>query len=308
MQATKQELQSIDIQPSKIKRFLRKAYWLFSVYIFPEHDSSVLTRNGRLMFNSKDKTTGRILHVWRNHEFVDMQETVELLTKEKIIENPQEGTVIDVGGYIGMSSTGFLLDDMFAKSLAFEPSPENFRLLEKNVTLNGLEERLSAFNIALSDEAGSLEFELSSKNYGDNRVRKISTEGSYGEADRSVIAIKADTFDNFLEEHKEVEQEKIKLIWMDIQGHEGRFIKGARKFLQEHKSVPVVMEFWPYAMERSGMNKVEIVGMMNDLFSKFYMMDKLEEGAKDIKEIEASYDDLLNSGDSSSGLNIILFN
>lgn len=307
-QITKKELESIDIEPNKIKRLFRKAYWLFSVYIWPQHDSMVLTRNGRLMFNSKDKTTGRILHVWRNHEFIEMKETVELLVKEKIIEKPQEGIVVDVGGYIGMSSTGFLLNDMFSKSLAFEPSPENFRLLEKNVALNGLEEKISAYNIALSDEAGTLEFELSTKNYGDNRVRKVSSQGSYGEEERSVIDIKADTFDNFLKENPSIEQERIKFIWMDIQGHEANFIKGASKFLSEHKNIPVAMEFWPYAMERSGVIKEDFISNINDLYANFYIMNKLSDGSQEIKNIERYYDELLNSGDSSSGLNILLFN
>ncbi|MDB2562780.1 FkbM family methyltransferase [Sulfurimonas sp.] len=305
---TKQELESIDIEPGKLKRFLRKAYWLFSVYIFPQHDASILTRNGRLMFNSKDKTTGRLLHVYRNHEYIEMEETVQLLREKAIIDQDKDGVVVDVGGYIGMSSTGFLLNDLFEKSIAFEPSPENFRLLSANLDLNNLEDRMSAFNIALSDEVGTLEFELSNKNYGDHRIRKSKSKGSYGEDDREVIQIKADTFDTFIEEHPEIAKEKIKLIWMDIQGHEGRFLAGARNFLTEYKSIPVVMEFWPYALERSGVSKKDFLATVTALYKKFYIMSELDSGVQDILTLESHYDEHLNNSNSGSGLNIILFN
>ncbi|MCK4874680.1 MAG: FkbM family methyltransferase, partial [Sulfurimonas sp.] len=190
---TQQELNKIDISPNKLKKLLRKAYWLFSVYLPKQHDSIVLTRNGRLMFNSKDKTTGRILHVSRHHEINEMIETVDLLRNEDIIDNKEDSILVDVGGYIGMSSTGFLLNNKFQKALSFEPSPKNFRLLQKNIVLNGLEDRITPYNIALSDEKGTLDFELSNKNYGDNRVRKTSKNGQYGESERSVISIEANT-------------------------------------------------------------------------------------------------------------------
>lgn len=298
-------LSGIDIEPSKIKRLLRKAFWLFNVYLPAQHDSIVLTRNGKLMFNSKDKTTGRILHVYRNHEFKDMTETVHFLRDKHIIDNAPDGIVVDVGGYIGMSSTGFLLENLFEKSLSFEPSPENFRLLKENIKLNGLEDRLFAYNIALSDEVGTLEFELSDKNYGDNRVRETSEQGTYGEQERSVISIKADTFDKFLESDPDIETEKIKLIWMDIQGHEGRFIKGAHNFLKDNKHVPVVIEFWPYGIERSGVGKKDFLTTIYELFKSFYILGQFNEGVHEIKELDDYWDENLKGED---GLNILLIN
>ena len=76
------QLINIDIKPNKLKRFLRKASWFFNVYLRKPHDATVVTRNGILSFNSKDKTTGRILHVYRNHEFDDMME-IEIFALEE---------------------------------------------------------------------------------------------------------------------------------------------------------------------------------------------------------------------------------
>ena len=264
------ELQKIDIKPNKLKRFIRKAKWFFSVYIGQRHDATVLTRNGLLSFDSKDKTTGRILHIYRNHEFEDMMEIVEYLRNKGVLDKGCAGTVIDVGGYIGMSSTTFLLEDIFEKSLAFEPSPVNYQLLQKNIKSNDLEGRLKAFNIALSDQSGDIQFELSGKNYGDHRVRNNSEKGHFGEESREVINVKAYKFDDFLNENKDIDQTDIRLIWMDIQGHEAKFIAGASEFIKSHPDVPIMMEFWPYAMLRSGITKKEFTDLISSLFGKFY--------------------------------------
>ena len=176
-----------------------------------------LTRNGVLTFNSKDKTTGRILHVDRNHEFDDMCHYTNMLRREGFLSKDTEGVVLDVGGYIGMSSTGFLLEDIFEKAVAFEPSPENFRLLKINIENNNLQQRMLAHNIALSDSEGVLEFELSEKNYGDNRVRKAGNveTGFFGEQDRQVIKVPARTLDSLSEQELGISLDKVRLIWMD---------------------------------------------------------------------------------------------
>jgi len=203
-----------------------------------------------------------------------------------------------------MSSTGFLVNDLFSDALSFEPSPENFRLLEKNIYLNGLENHMRAYNIALSDEKGNLKFELSEKNYGDNRVRESTSDGMYGEKNRSVIQIEANTFDAFLEENPNINQDEIKLLWMDIQGHEGRFIKGAKKFIKQHPKVPMAIEFWPYGIERSGMQKNDFLNILKELYTTFYILGEYEI-PYDILEIEKYYDEHPSGSD---GLNILFIN
>ncbi|MCK4875889.1 MAG: hypothetical protein KAS26_08590, partial [Sulfurimonas sp.] len=76
-------------------------------------------------------------------------------------------------------------------------------------------------------------------------------------------------------------------------------------FLTQHKNVPIAMEFWPYGIERSGVNKKDFLDIINKLFNKFYIMDNLDEGTHDITELEGYYDDNLRGED---GLNILLVN
>jgi len=233
-----------------------------------------------------------------------MEAVVEFLENKNIIQASNENVVVDIGGYIGMSSTGFLLNNLFDKAISFEPSPENFRLLEKNIQLNGLESRLEAYNIALSDKKGVLEFELSTKNYGDNRIRKSSNNGSYGEQNRAVIEVEANTFDAFVDENPEIDQDKIKLLWMDIQGHEGLFLQGAQNFIKSHPTVPTAMEFWPYGIERSGLKVDEFMQLIKKLYKSFYILGEYST-MYDIKELEKFYQEHPLGAD---GLNILLLN
>lgn len=299
--------ESVDYHPGRFKRLGRKIAWLFGVYLRPRHDAVVLTRNGLLSFDSKDKTTGRILHVYRNHEFDEMMQVVDFLRSQGILTAACDGTVVDVGGYLGMSSTAFLLENVFEHSLTFEPHPENFRLLQKNVAHNGLENRLQAFNMALSDASGELEFELSEKNYGDHRVRNAgqSAVGHFGEEQRQVIKVPAMRFDDFLAQHPEIDQDRIRFIWMDIQGHEGRFLKGAQEFLMRHPNVPVMMEFWPYAINRSGLREQEFVELCQSRFNSFVVIGEGKQKIEDIAGLGAYFEE---HKDPEGGSAIMLMN
>ena len=58
------------------------------------------------------------------------------------------------------------------------------------------------------------------------------------------------------------------LIFVDIQGHEGRLFRGGRETFQ--CGAPVVSEFWPYGIRRSGMDWHEYYDTVKDLFAGYY--------------------------------------
>ena len=170
----------------KLTRLMRKLRWFFLVYCLPRHDASVMTKNGLLSFDSRDRTLGRSLHLEREFEFDGMMKTVELLQQQSYISKDlSHAVMLDVGGYIGMISVGFVRTGTFGRAIAFEPNPINYRLLQKNIAQNGLSDKITAYNVALSDRKETLSMELSAKNYGDHRIREQSNEDTgdhYGEA------------------------------------------------------------------------------------------------------------------------------
>ena len=51
------------MKKNKLTRLTRRLKWLFGVYLWPNHVSSIMTWNGLLSIYSKDRTLGRSLHV-----------------------------------------------------------------------------------------------------------------------------------------------------------------------------------------------------------------------------------------------------
>jgi len=268
----KQAIKNVNYHPNKLRRFLRKVYWaLFIYYLKPNHIVSVLTRTGLLNYESKDRVVGRILEVQRHFDFSQIQSTEKLLKKIGVLEKTPEGTVVDVGGFLGMSSISFMHENVFSKAIAFEPNPTSYNLLKENVSNNFLEDRISHYNIALSDTNSTLDFELSATNYGDHRIHNPEGDlGAFGEANRKIISVSATKFDDFISKEKDIDTQGIKLIWMDTQGHEGQFLIGAKQFLLSHPHVPTITEFWPYAILRSGISKSDFVEAVQSVYTHIY--------------------------------------
>jgi len=288
-------------------RLLRKLKWLFGTYLMPRHIATVKTENGVLSFDSKDRTLGRALNVDREFESKMMKRTITLLVDNGDINPTNNRMVMDVGGYIGMSSIGFLNFDLFDKAIIFEPNPVSFSLIKKNIEQNNFSSQISAFNVALSNRSSELTMELSQKNFGDHRIRQPGEikKGHYQEENRKTINVRSVSFDEFIKEHDQIDFKNISMVWMDIQGHEGKFLQGAYDFLSSQK-IPVVMEFWPYGILRSGTTKNEFLSSLNKLFTHFYVVDGEFTELQNISNVEGLFDESVKT--ASGGYNLAFVN
>jgi FkbM family methyltransferase len=249
---------------------IRRTLQWWCIYAGPRRDITVDTLNGRLTLDSKDWLIGKHLYVRRSHEAYEIRSAVELLRREGYLGPLKCETVLNVGANIGMTCIGLLKAGYFRKAIAFEPAPNTYRLLVRNIRQNGLQGRIQPFPLALSSEEGTLDLELSGDNSGDNRIRRTSTPGFFQEEKRPTIQVPVRTLDNLLAENGNLRDENVDLVWMDIQGHEGHFFQGARKFLA--RGIPVVSEFWPYGIERSGMSPTQFHQDLSRLFTDFYVL------------------------------------
>ncbi len=160
---------------------------------------------------------------------------------------------VDIGANMGTSVISAVNTIGFSKGIAFEPDPTNHLLIQVNALLNGIADRVTAHKLALSDADGNLEFELSPENSGDNRVRLHGNAATgpelHSESQRPTIRVEATTFDRLLDRGI-LNLAEIGIIWMDTQGHEAHVLAGASRLLQS--DIPIVMEYWPYALQRAG--------------------------------------------------------
>src|SRR5262249_12853492 len=79
------------------------------------------------------------------------------------------GTLIDVGAHIRLVAIAALARGA-TRCIAFEPAPENFARLCRNVRRHGLESRVEAHAMALDAATGDVELALSPDNSGDHRI------------------------------------------------------------------------------------------------------------------------------------------
>lgn len=244
-------------------------WWL--IHLAPTHDVTVETFNGLLTFSNKNWLIGKYLYVKKQHEEHEIRAACELLIEQGWLGGPAAGrTVINVGANIGMTCIGLIKAGYFDRALGFEPEPENFRLLEKNIEQNDFAEQIEAFRMALSSTAGDLTFELSPDNPGDHRVRQPGQPpgGVYREEKRRTIQVPGGTLDQFLEGRSG--QDRIDALWVDIQGHEGHFFRGAQAALK--RGIPVITEFWPYGLARAGTTPEDLVAILSPLFAHFWVI------------------------------------
>lgn len=232
---------------------------------------TVRTANGLLSFSNMDSVVAKGLYIGRAWEFGFLTDTMAYLRREGYLGEGPGDCMIDVGANIGMICIAMLEHGYFSNALAFEPSAETFAFLERNVHQNGMAASVRAHRCGVSDVAGEMLLEFDEHNAGDQRLRVGAETGSFGEEGWRTAPVPVRTLDDVLAEPGAPAAERIGLIWVDIQGHEGRFLSGARRTLAA--GVPVVSEFWPYGILRAGSSREEFTDIVTSLFPEIVHVD-----------------------------------
>lgn len=253
------------------------------LYAGPRRDVTVDTWNGRLTFDSRDKLIGKYLYVQRAYERRYIEHALAALERDGWLV--RGGTLLDVGANIGMICIALLRHGWFDRAIAFEPAPSNLRLLEHNVAQNGLTERIACRRMALSSAEGEMDLELSEYNSGDNRLRATAAAGAWHEDRRATVRVPVRRLDDALDR---AEQSDVRLIWLDIQGHEGKFFEGASSTLA--RGVPVVSEFWPYGILRSGTTRDSYMATVARLFTHVYVLSGDAVERQPVSAVDALFD------------------
>lgn len=152
-----------------------------------------------------------------------------------------DSTVVDIGANIGYHTVQFArATGSRGRVYAFEPDPDNLRILRHNVRTNRLD-NVVVVPKAASDATGTLALYRSSENRGDHRV--------YDSGDgRTAVAIDAVAPDEVLLG----ESGPVSVIKLDIQGAESHAIAGMPRFLHDHPEAWIATELWPIGLSRSG--------------------------------------------------------
>ena len=202
----------------------------------------------RFLVSTDDREVGRHTFVHGGYDLGTMRCAMDLLAASRGVVPGivlAGGAVLDIGANIGTSVVPLLRLFGADRGVAVEPAPGNVELLLLNIELNDLDGRVDVIPVGASDRDGFLELELSAENSGDHRMRV----GSADAPGRSSVTVQVHRVDTLVETGA-LDPSDLTLVWLDVQGHEGHVLTGATSILR--RSVPLVTEFWPSEMRRTG--------------------------------------------------------
>jgi FkbM family methyltransferase len=162
-------------------------------------------------------------------------ESAEISGFRRVADLLQPTLLLDIGANIGVYAVFCAAVPSFRRIMAFEPAPETFALLERNVSLQQ-DKRISCHNEALSDRAGIARFAIFGAMAGNNAIEETSATPSTAPAE--TIEVSTVRLDDRLAVRGETFMAKI-----DVEGHELQVIDGATTFLAQNTGILQIEAF-----------------------------------------------------------------
>lgn len=134
---------------------------------------------------------------------------------------------IDVGANVG-AYTLLASKVIGANSIAFEPIPDTVRKLKNQLALNGIGDKVTIFNVGVSDKVGNLHF--TNQNSTTNHV---STNGKT----KDTIEVEVLTLDKAIGDGNDP-----LFIKIDVEGFEYKVLKGATTLLNTKRVKALIVE------------------------------------------------------------------
>jgi FkbM family methyltransferase len=204
-----------------------------------------------LYYNARDGGVGHKFLMYREYE-PNMTRVIGAITRHDM-------KVWNVGANLGYYTVLASKLATEGRVTAFEPHPNNLKLLGKNVELNGLR-NVTIVDAAVSDQSGELSFFESQSNTGDHR---IASEG-----DRRSIKVRAIAAADAVLTYGAPE-----LIIMDVQGAEGLILRSLRETIEASRPI-MMFEFWPDGLSQSGSSAAEVEELLHDLEYQVWRIDE----------------------------------
>jgi len=170
--------------------------------------------------------------------------------------------VVDAGANIGLYS--ILADKLVAPGgnvWAFEPSPESFVRLKKNLLLNG-GRSVRPCRVALSDRADSTMHLKCDPGFGDAYRYLVTASPEDGIAGEGLEAVSVTTLDDWAAENGIAQVDFLKV---DIEGGEFRMLLGAQEVLRSNPGIVVFFESEPDWCRRAGCRQEDAFELLEKL-------------------------------------------
>lgn len=201
---------------NKIQAIFRFAKWQILNMISKKTIVYEFTKNSKLII-SRGMTGATGNYYCGLHEFYDMGFLLHFMRKEDLF--------VDIGANIG-SYTILASAQVGCRTIAVEPVPTTFGCLKNNISLNNIEDKVTALNIALGSAPGKISFTSNLDTM--NHVSNNNLENDIVVDVSKLDSILNDVFPS--------------LIKLDVEGFESEVINGASQTLLNPTLKAIIIE------------------------------------------------------------------
>jgi FkbM family methyltransferase len=224
----------------------------------------------------RSSLTPSVVQILGNKMFLDPMDSLAFSMKEGGIREPLQtqlamreigrgDVALDIGAHIGYYTLIFakLVGDE-GKVFAFEPDPDNFALLERNIRANGYRNVILERK-AVSNLTGRVRLYLSEESSGGHTLFAYHDR-------RQQLEVDAVRLDDYFKHYTG----RIDYIKMDIEGAEAEAIRGMPNLLRTHETLKLVTEFAPHHIKMSGIEPEEFLKMLARHGFELYNVNEME--------------------------------
>jgi len=228
--------------------------------------------NEKFILFANDNIISKEMFINEKFDLEKFEKALKFINQKKKIK-----TIYDIGANIGVICIPAVKRGLVENAFAVEPEKKNFELLKLNISLNNLDSKIISYNYALSNKDDAIvKMELAPDNSGDHRIKNEVNFNIHGEEDREIVEVKTKKFDSLFKNIDSLND----LIWIDTQGFEPTILSGAKNLIESKATI--VIEFWPYALKRSGLweQMIEIIKKFDyfvDLSNQNLVSQKINE-------------------------------
>jgi len=211
-----------------------------------------------------------------------------------VMDQIKEGQIVlDIGANIGYYTLIFAnLVGKKGHVFAFEPEPDNFDVLKKNVETNNYKNTTTE-NLAVSNKIGNIKLYLSKSNVGQHKIfpSKMTSD--------DYVNVNVTTIDEYFKLSDLYD--KISFIKIDVEGAEMSVLQGMDKLLEKNR-LTLLMEF---DLKQMIENNISPQDLLNFLVSKGFVLNYVDDKNKIIMHVKSINSFLQKLNETSQATNLI---
>jgi len=236
-----------------------KTYCFLYRHIKPAHGIILTEIQGHKMWIDTEEM-GFFLCLLLNDE---KYEECETRLFEKLVK--PEMVVLDIGAHIGYYT--LIAADLVGKNgkvFAFEPAPDNYALLVKNIEVNGYKNIIPTQK-AVSNKTGTTKLFLDPDCKGAHRIYDCRDKKEH-------VIVNLTTLDEFFK----YRDGRINIIKMDVEGAEMGVLQGMTNLIKKNIDLKIFAEFCPALLRKFGASPEEFLSRLVEYGFRLYKIDEMK--------------------------------